>query len=87
MFHSPTHFWLAAVTRNTEALKTVVASLLGLLTVYGGTEALKVPRGVRSTILQVLRRAEAALRRLIVIAARDVTAELPASKAKTAQPN
>jgi hypothetical protein len=73
MFHRFDHIWNDAVARNTEALKTVIASLLGLLTIYGGTEAVNVPRGIRATIMQVLRPAEAALRRIILIAARDVT--------------
>ncbi len=82
MFRSANDFWNDAVASNTQALKTVLGSLLGLLTVYGGVEALKVPRGIRATILQVLRPAEAALRRLIVIAARDVTLEVRATKTR-----
>jgi hypothetical protein len=82
MFHRFDHVWNDAVARNTEALRTVIGSLLGLLSLYGGTEALTLPRGIRATILQVLRPAEAALRRIILIAARDVTVEVTASKAK-----
>jgi hypothetical protein len=87
MFHRFDHIWNEAVARNIAALKTVVASLLGLLTVHGGIEAVTVPRGVYAMILQVLRPAEAALRRLIVIAARDVTVDLPVSKAKLGRIN
>ncbi len=80
MFTSPDHFWSTALARNTEALKAILAQLVALLKIYGGTEALKVPRSVRTTILLVLRPAESALRRLIVIAARDVKLEAPKSK-------
>jgi hypothetical protein len=85
MFHWFDHIWNEAVARNTEALKTIVGSLLGLLTIYGGTEAITLPRRIRSTILQVLRPAEAALRRIILVAARDVTADLRASNVRPAQ--
>ncbi len=85
MFTSNNQVWVDAVARNTEALKAVLAPLVALLAVYGGTEALKVPRAVRSTILLVLRPAESALRRLIVIAARDVKLEASASKVKSAR--
>ncbi len=86
MFTSTNHAWNAAFARNTEALKAILAQLLGLLTIHGGTEALKVPRAVHATILRVLRPAESALRRLIVIAARDVKVTAPHARAKPAQP-
>jgi hypothetical protein len=81
MFTSNNQVWDAAVTRNTAALKVILAPLVALLAAYGGTQALKVPRAVRSTILLVLRPAESALRRVIVIAARNVTGDATA-KAK-----
>ncbi len=72
MFTTNQQVWDDAVARNLAALRVVLAEVLGLLAVYGGMEAVKVPRSVRSVILRVLRPAESALRRLIVIAARDV---------------
>jgi hypothetical protein len=75
MFLSTHQIWNEAVSRNTAALKAVVAELVGLLAVYGGVDAVKVPRVVHSTLLRVLRPMESALRRLIVIAARDLVVE------------
>jgi hypothetical protein len=82
MFETSNQTWDNAVARNTKAL----ASLVALLAAYGGVDAVKVPRAVRSTVLLVLRPAESALRRLIVIAARKVKLDLPAPKAKPSQP-
>jgi hypothetical protein len=86
MFTSNNQVWDTAVARNTAALKVILASLVALLAAYGGTEALKVPRAIRSTILLVLRPAESALRRLIVIAARNVTLNVAAAKVKPSSP-
>ena len=72
MFYSSEQIWQDAVVRNARALTVVVAQLVGLLAAYGGVGAARVPRAVHATVLRVLRPAEAALRRLIVIAARDV---------------
>jgi hypothetical protein len=85
MFKTSNQFWTEAVTRNTQVLKAVVAQLLGMLAAFGGTEARKLPQFLRATILQVLRPAESALRRVIVIAARDVKLEVSASKARSTQ--
>jgi hypothetical protein len=86
MFNSLDDVWDTAVTRNTAALKVILATLVGLLTVYGGLDAIKVPRTVRSAILLVLRPAESALRRLIVIAARDVKVAVSTLKLKPSPP-
>ncbi len=85
MFTSAQHIWDASVERNTAALRVVVAELVGLLGAYGGMEAVRVPRVVRSIMLRVLRPAEAALRRLIVIAARDVRVDFLPRKTKPLQ--
>jgi hypothetical protein len=69
---------------NTQALALVAADILALLQVYGGVDAASLPRSVHSTILRVLRPAESALRRLIVIAARDLVIE-PGEKSSPAQ--
>lgn len=65
--------------RNAQALKVIVAQLFAVLAVYGGVQgpevSFRVPRSVHATILRVLRPAESALRRLIVIAARHVKVE------------
>jgi hypothetical protein len=72
MFYSTHQIWTAAVARNSAALAAIVAQLWALLEVFGGADAVRLPRAVHSSVLRVLRPAESALRRLIVIAARDV---------------
>ena len=57
--------WTLALDRNRMALLRIVA---GLVVMVG--DGLRVPRQVRLAILAVLRPAEAAMRRLVVIAAR-----------------
>ncbi len=81
MFSSLQQAWDDAVARNASALTEIVASLLAMLAFHGGTGATRIPRALHATILRVLRPAESALRRLIVIAARDLMAapEPPAS--------
>lgn len=73
MFHTGPEIWKAAVTRNSAALKAIVAPLLALLARHGGKDTHMLPRAIHSAILRVLRPAESALRRLIVIVALDVT--------------
>jgi hypothetical protein len=73
MFTSFKQIWDDVLARNSQALALVVAELLAVLAAYGGTEAVSLPRAVHVTIIRVLRPAESALRRLILIAARDVT--------------
>lgn len=85
MFQLPHHYWDAAVARNIVVLRVIVVELLGLLAGHGGLDAVMVPRGVRSIILRVLRPAESALRRMIVIAARDVKVEPSSPKADLSQ--
>ncbi len=79
MFYSAEQAWQDAVVRNAQALKVLWRSFSRLLAVYGGVEgpevSFRVPRSVHATILRVLRPAESALRRLIVIAARHVTVD------------
>jgi hypothetical protein len=73
MFPSVQQIWDKAVERNRLALQGVVAQILGVLAAFGGADVARLPRGVHATILRVLRPAESALRRLIVIAARNVS--------------
>ncbi len=75
MFTSAKQAWDDAVVRNSQALASIAAQLLAFLAVYGGVDVARLPRAVHSRIIGVLRPAESALRRLIVIAARDVTVE------------
>ncbi len=73
MFASTKQIWDGAVARNAQALANIAAQIFALLAVYGGPDVVRLPRAVHSRIIGVLRPAESALRRLIVIAARDVT--------------
>ena len=58
--------WPLAISRNRDALRRIVAALFVMM---GGGAAAKLPRHVYAAVLMVLRPAESAVRRLIVIAA------------------
>ncbi|MGE3993741.1 hypothetical protein [Pseudorhodoplanes sp.] len=64
--------WDRAIERNSEALKVIVAALFAMLGLAGGGTVARLPRPLHRAVLRVLRPAESALRRLIVIAARDL---------------
>jgi hypothetical protein len=62
--------WTLAIVRNRDALLRIVAGLYVLAGLTGGRIADVLPRAIYHAILRVLRPAESAVRRLIVIAAR-----------------
>jgi len=78
--------WVAAIERNREALKGVLVTLITMVEAFtsplwggrreasgGGrdvADTFTLPRHLHRTILHLLRPAEAATRRLIVVAAR-----------------
>jgi hypothetical protein len=64
--------WDRAIERNSEAVKAIVAALFAML---GDATVVRLPRELHRAVLSVLRPAESALRRLIVIAARDLMAK------------
>jgi hypothetical protein len=64
--------WAKAVERNREALKGIVATIVMMLEQAGGAMMTRMSRPLHRAVLGVLRPAESALRRLIVIVARDV---------------
>jgi hypothetical protein len=69
MFTAPQHAtfdWARAIERNSEALRGVVAVLFAML---GEVTVQRLPHSLHRGILRILRPAESALRRLIVIAA------------------
>ena len=72
--------WALAIERNSEALKGIVASLFAMLGLEGEATGLRLPRSVHSAVLRVLRPAEYAMRRLIVIAARGLVVKLAPSR-------
>jgi hypothetical protein len=61
--------WALAIERNSTALKSIVEAIFAMLGLAGAT-ATRIPRGVHSHMLRLLRPTESAVRRLIVIAAR-----------------
>jgi hypothetical protein len=75
MFTLSHQIWKDAITRNSVVLAGMVAQLWALLEVFGGADTARVPRAIHTTIMRVLRPAEAALRRLIVIEARNLVPE------------
>jgi len=70
--------WARAIDRNREALRGIVAVLFAMLEQAGGGASARIPRPLHRAVLFVLRPAESAVRRLIVIAARGLKAK-PAS--------
>jgi len=68
--------WDLAITRNSKALKAIIEVLLALLGLDGTDAASRIPRSLHSAVLGVLRPAESAVRRLIVVVARNVVVTL-----------
>ncbi|MGL4488934.1 MAG: hypothetical protein ACRCU5_05760, partial [Rhizobiaceae bacterium] len=61
--------WQLAISRNRDALLRIVAVLYALAGAANGAVVAVLPRPVYRTILSILRPAESAVRRLIIIAA------------------
>ena len=82
--------WDLAIKRNGEALKGIIADLFAMLELAGAATVSRLPRSVHSAVLRVLRPAESAVRRLIVIAARGLVVKLaparPGLRLKPAKP-
>ena len=68
--------WDLAIKRNSKALKGIIEVLFALLGLNGSDAASRIPRSLHSAVLGVLRPAESAVRRLIVVAARNVVVKL-----------
>jgi hypothetical protein len=64
--------WAKAITINQTALTRIVAALIAMVGLVGDGIAARLSRPTYRTVLLVLRPAEAAVRRLIVIAARGI---------------
>ena len=62
--------WALAIERNRQPLLRIVAVLFGMIGLAEGGVVARVSRPVYRAVLSVLRPAEAAVRRLIVVAAR-----------------
>ena len=63
--------WKAAIETNRQALKRVLASLVAFAGITGGADR-TLPRHLHRAVLRLLRPAEAAARRLVIVAARDM---------------
>ena len=72
--------WDLAIKRNCKALKGIIEVLFALLGLDGTDAASRIPRSLHSAVLAVLRPAESAVRRLIVVAARNVVVKLAPSR-------
>jgi hypothetical protein len=72
--------WAGAIELNREALNRVVAALFALLGLDGADVASRIPRSLHSAVLRVLRPAESAVRRLIVVAARGLVVKVTPSR-------
>ena len=72
--------WDLAIKRNSKALKGIIDVLFALLGLDGTDAASRIPRSLHSAVLGVLRPAESAVRRLIVIAAPNVVVKLAPSR-------
>lgn len=68
--------WQKAIAINCAALQRVLAAIAALAGLAPDAKTITLPRAVRLEILRVVRPAESALRRLIVIAARGIKPSL-----------
>ena len=62
--------WARAIERNSEALRGIVETLFAMLGLASDAKVARIPQPLHSAALRLLRPAESAMRRLIVIAAR-----------------
>ena len=72
--------WALAIKRNSEALKGIIAALFAMLGLEGEAVVGRIPQPLHRAVLRVLRPAESAMRRLIIIAARGLVVKLPATR-------
>ena len=68
--------WDSAIKHQSEALKGIIETLFAMLDIT----VARIPKPVHSAVLRILRPAESAMRRLIVIAARGLAVKLVPSR-------
>ena len=78
--------WAKAIEINQAALARIVAALVTMLELAGGSAAARLPLPLYLAVSRVLRPAELAVRRLIVIAARGVVVKLSPARPKSSSP-
>jgi hypothetical protein len=71
--------WVRAIEINHSALSRIVAALVAMLELAGKSAADRLPMPLYRAVVRVLRPAESAVRRLIIIAARGVVVKVPVS--------
>ena len=74
----------APIDKNREALKRILATLVGMAAMAGGGSTL--PRHLYRAILRLLRPAESAARRLIIAAAQGIVVALPPLRPRKPKP-
>ena len=72
--------WDLAIKRKSEALKGIVEALFAMLGLVGEATVGRIPPPLHRAVLRVLRPAESAVRRLIVIAARGLVVKVAPSR-------
>ena len=72
--------WDLAIKRNSEALKGIVVALFAMLGLDGTDTVSRIPKPLHGAVLLVLRPAESAMRRLIIIAARGLVVKVAPSR-------
>ena len=72
--------WDLAIKRNSEALKGIIEALFAMLGLVGEATVSRIPQPLHRAVLRVLRPAESAVRRLIVIAARGLVVKVAPSR-------
>ncbi|HUQ37972.1 MAG TPA: hypothetical protein VM144_16500 [Aestuariivirga sp.] len=72
--------WDLAIKRNSEALKGIIETLFAMLGLVGDATVSRIPPTLHHAVLRVLRPAESAVRRLIIIAARGLVVKLAPSR-------
>ncbi len=78
--------WGAVVELHRESLKRILATLVAMAGLADGADAPTLPRRLYRAVLRLLRPAEAATRRLIIIAARGLVVTLPPQRPKKTRP-
>src|SRR5688572_27595839 len=74
--------WDGAIKRHSEALKGIIAALFAMLGLDGDDATERIAPVLHRAVLRVLRPAESAVRRLIVVAARGLVAKPVAPRPK-----
>jgi hypothetical protein len=78
--------WAKAIERNSEALHAIVEALFAMLGFAGTDMVARIPQPLHRAVLRLLRPAESAMRRLVVIAAQGLVVKLAPSRPMSAGP-